>query len=338
MRRITQWQDSRNLLKTRILSMIAGDIGGTKSRLLWAAQPLHQPLRILFERNYESAKFADASALLRQFLHDAQRDAPPDLLCLALPGPLNLRRVELTNLNWIVDADALAGDLHIAEVRFVNDFQAAAAGVDVLQKTDLIVLNPGLIRLGATRVITGAGTGLGLAWMQADERGTYRTFASEGGHVDFAPANSQQSDLLQWLRQKQAHVSWERVLSGPGLEALYKFNYELNRGHTAELSLSASQIHAAALQHEPVAQDAVRLFGDIYAAWAGNLALLYRPQGGLYIAGGMAIHLQTWLGAEHFARLASDKGRMSDLVRTIPMYLITEPRLGVLGAARIAMS
>lgn len=338
MRRMTQWQDSRNLLKTRILSMIAGDIGGTKSRLLWAAQPLHQPLRILFEHNYESAKFTDASALLRQFMRDAQRETPPDLLCLALPGPLNQRRVELTNLNWTVDADVLAGDLRIAAVRFVNDFQAAAAGVDVLQKTDLIVLNSGLIRLGATRVITGAGTGLGLAWMQADEQGTYQMFASEGGHVDFAPANSQQSDLLLWLRQKQAHVSWERVLSGPGLEALYEFNCELNRVPTAKLSLSASQIHAAALQQEPVACDTVQLFSDIYAAWAGNLALLFRPQGGLYLAGGMAIHLQTWLAAERFARIVSDKGRMSDLVRSIPIYLITEPRLGVLGAVQIAMS
>ncbi|MHB0990331.1 MAG: glucokinase [Burkholderiales bacterium] len=337
MRRMKQWQDSRNLLETKILSLIAGDIGGTTSRLLWVARTYLQPPQILFERNYESAKFADASALLRQFMRDAQRETPPDLLCLALPGPLNQRRVELTNLNWTVDADSLAGELRIAEVRFVNDFQAAAAGVEVLQKTDLIVLNPGLVRLGATRVITGAGTGLGLAWMQADEHGTYQTFASEGGHVDFAPANSQQNELLQWLRQKHAHVSWERVLSGAGLEALYAFHYELNRGHAAESSLSASQIHAAALRQEPVASDTVQLFGDIYAAWAGNLALLYRPQGGLYLAGGMAIHLQHWLATEKFARQAADKGRMADLVRGIPIYLITEPRLGVLGAVQIAM-
>ena len=337
MRRMKQWQDSRNLLETKILSLIAGDIGGTTSRLIWVARTYLQPPKILFERNYESARFADASALLRQFMQDARRESPPDLLCLALPGPLNQRRVELTNLNWTVDADALAGELRIAEVRFVNDFQAAAAGVEVLQKTDLIVLNPGLVRLGATRVITGAGTGLGLAWMQTDEHGTYQTFASEGGHVDFAPANSQQNELLQWLRQKHAHVSWERVLSGAGLEALYAFNYELNHGRAAEHLLSASQIQAAALQQERVACDTVQLFGDIYAAWTGNLALLYRPQGGLYIAGGMAIHLQAWLATEKFVCQAADKGRMAELVRGIPVYLITEPRLGVLGAVQIAM-
>lgn len=338
MRRMAQWQDSRNLLETKILSMIAGDIGGTQSRLLWVARPFLQPLQTLFERNYESAGFADASALLRQFMSDAQRETPPDLLCLALPGPLNQRRVELTNLNWTVDADAIAGELHIADVRFVNDFQAAAAGVDVLQKSDMLVLNPGLMRPGATRVITGAGTGLGLAWMQAGLNGNYRTFATEGGHIDFAPANPLQSDLLHWLRQTYAHVSWERVLSGHGLEALYEFNRERHRGHTVEFPLNAAQIHAAALRQETVACDTVQLFADIYAAWAGNLALLYRPQGGLYIAGGMAIHLQSWLTAERFTRLASEKGRMSDVVRNIPMYLITEPRLGVLGAVRIAMS
>ncbi|HET9112492.1 MAG TPA: glucokinase [Burkholderiales bacterium] len=337
MRRMEQWQDSRNLLKTKILSLIAGDIGGTTSRLIWVARSYLQPPQILFERNYESAGFADASALLRQFMLDARRESPPDLLCLALPGPLNQRRVELTNLNWTVDADALALELRIAEVRFVNDFQAAAAGVEVLQKNDLIVLNPGLARPGATRVITGAGTGLGLAWMQADERGTYQTFASEGGHIDFAPADPQQSELLRWLRQKHEHVSWERVLSGAGLEALYAFNYERSHGHAAGFLLSASQIHAAAMQQEAVAYDTVRLFGDIYAAWTGNLALLYRPQGGLYIAGGMAIHLRSWLATENFARRAADKGRMADLVRSIPVYLITEPRLGVLGAVQIAM-
>ena len=338
MLRMTQWQDPRNIFKTRTLSLIAGDIGGTKSRLLWAVRSLHQPVRVLFERCYDSAKFADAGTLLRQFMRDAGRETPPEVLCLALPGPLELRRVELTNLNWTVDADALAGELHIDDVRFVNDFQAAAAGVDILQKTDLKVLNPGMVRLGAARVITGAGTGLGLAWMQADEKGIYRTFASEGGHIDFAPANPEHSDLLRWLRQKYAHVSWERVLSGPGLEALYEYNKEQSRGVAAEPLLSATQIHDAALRQEPVACAAVQMFGDIYAAWIGNLALLFRPQGGLYIAGGMAIHLQSWLAAERFVRLAADKGRMADLVRNTPVYLITEPRLGVLGAMRIAMN
>ncbi|MHB1678185.1 MAG: glucokinase [Sulfuriferula sp.] len=338
MRRLTQWHDTRDFFKTNAHSVIAGDIGGTKSRLLWAVQSMHQPLQVLFEQCYDSARFADATALLRQFMLDSGRQTPSSILCLALPGPLEQRRVVLTNLDWVVDADVLARDMVIPEVRFVNDFQAAAAGIDVLQKHDYLVLNPGLIRLGATRVITGAGTGLGLAWMQADRGGIYQTFASEGGHIDFAPANPQQSDLLLWLRQRYAHVSWERVLSGPGLEALYEFNYELTTGHAVSSPQTAAKIQAAALQNEPIACAAVQLFGDIYAAWIGNLILLYRPQGGLYIAGGMAIHLQSWLSNERFLRLATDKGRMADLVRNTPLYLITDPRLGVLGAMQIAIS
>ncbi len=221
---VKQWRDTQDFFNTRTRSVIAGDIGGTKSRLQWTAQAAGRPLRILFERWYDSAQFADAVLLLRQFMADAGREgAVPDLLCLALPGPVESRHVVLTNLDWVVDAEALGRDLAISDVRFINDFQAAAAGVATLHKTDYQVINPGLIRLGATRVITGAGTGLGVAWMQADHQGDYQTFASEGGHIDFAPINAQQCNALHWLQQRHRHVSWERVLSGAGLAALYEF-------------------------------------------------------------------------------------------------------------------
>jgi glucokinase len=343
MRAIVRWGDPHNFFKSRITHIIAGDIGGTKSWLVWFTQVSHQPPRLLFEQRYESGSFAGAGELLKTFMVESGHTLPPDVLCLALPGPVEQRRVTLTNLNWTVDADALGAELGIADVRFINDFQAAAAGVATLHKTDYEVLNAGLARLGATRVITGAGTGLGLAWMQADAHGEYQTYATEGGHIDFAPANAQQRELLSWMaaspdQQQFAHVSWERMLSGMGLAALYQFNYLLATGTTPSSVPDAAGIHAGAMRNEAIASAAVQMFADIYAAWIGNLALLYQPRGGLYIAGGMAIHLQAWFKGERFLQIAADKGRMAELVRQTPVYLITNPRLGVQGAMKVAGS
>lgn len=343
MRTIIRWKDPQDFLHTKIKSIIAGDIGGTKSWLVWFAQTPHQSSRVLFERCYESAKFSSVSALLQTFMAEAGRTTPPDILCLGLPGPVELGRVALTNLDWLADAELLKKELGIPDVRFINDFQAAASGVATLKKTDYWVLNAGLVRMGATRVITGAGTGLGLAWLQADKLGEYHTFSTEGGHIDFAPVNQQQCDLLNWLAASTetplaVHVSWERILSGMGLCSLYQFHQGTCKRPDTLKKPDASSIHAAALRQEPVALAAVQMFADIYAAWVGNLALLYQPRGGLYIAGGMAIHLQTWLKAERFLQIATDKGRMAELVRQTPIYLIANSRLGVQGAMKMASS
>lgn len=328
---ISQWHDTRNEMGTRTFNVVAGDIGGTKSWLVWFVQSWQQPQKILFERQYDSGQFVSAGALLTRFFLDAGRESPPDRLFLALPGPVDARQVRLTNLDWNVDADVLGRELGIADVRFVNDFQAAARGVETLNKSDLCVLNAGVPKLGGTRVITGAGTGLGVAWMQAENEGKYAVYASEGGHMDFAPANTEQSQMLAWLARRYGHVSWERVLSGGGLSALFEY-LSLQAGKPVLPSVEAAEIHARALQSEPTAQAAVQLFADIYAAWVGNLAVLYQPRGGLYLAGGVSIHLQDWLKQERFMRMAAEKGRMAELVLQTPVYLIINSRLGLQGA------
>lgn len=328
---ISQWHDARNEMGTRTLNVVAGDIGGTKSWLVWFVQSWQQPKKILFEQQYDSVQFASVRALLIRFFSDAGRESPPDSLYLALPGPVGARQVRLTNLTWVVDADVLSRELGIADVRLVNDFQAAARGVETLNKSDVYVLNAGIPKLGGTRVITGAGTGLGVAWMQADSAGRYAVYASEGGHMDFAPANAEQCRMLAWFEQRYGHVSWERLLSGGGLSALYEY-LGLQADQPMLSGVDAAQVHAFALQNEPVAQAAVQMFADIYAAWAGNLAMLYQPRGGLYLAGGVSIHLQDWLKRERFMLVATGKGRMAELVSQMPIYLITNFRLGLQGA------
>lgn len=325
-----RWQDAHNIMGTTLTNLVAGDVGGTKSWLSWVQLVWQQPARLVFEQRYTSADFPNATALLQQFLKDAAR-GKPDKLCLAVPGPVDNGQARLTNLNWDIHAAQLTAAFGVADTRLVNDFQAAAAGVEALHRDDWRVINPGVVRLGATRVITGAGTGLGVAWMQSDAQGQWRVYASEGGHMDFSPADAQQARLLAWLSKRYAgHVSWERVLSGDGLLALYQWLNE-EAGVLGQAS-QASEVHALALSGNRLANQAITLFCDIYAAWIGNLCVTFKPQGGLYIAGGVGIHLQNWMLTPRFVDIMTAKGRMASVVAVTPVMLVLNPRLGVLGA------
>jgi glucokinase len=320
------------------MELIAGDIGGTKSWLAWVTAASQGTQALRFERVYASADFVSAEELLRQFMADARVDGPPDSLLLALPGALHAQRATLTNLDWTLDATELRAALGIAAVRFINDFQAAAAGVATLTAADLVALNPQSPEPGGVRAITGAGTGLGLAFMLADANGRYQSFATEGGHVDFAPANAMQARLLERLRAEYGHVSWERVVSGLAMNDLYRFCCA-ERNHP----LPGETVDGAALAQragsgEAVAEAALELFIDLYGAWVGNVALMYQPRGGLYIAGGVAGHLQARMQSPRFMDAASDKGRMRSVVERTPIFLITCDRLGVQGAIESAFA
>ena len=331
-----QWHDPNNILGARPINCVAGDVGGTKSWLVWFIYRRLQPTELVFERSYSSTDFVSATALLLRFFADVGMHNTPQFVFLALPGPVDQQQATLTNLDWHLNATELAAELGVLDVQLINDFQAAAAGVETLHKSDYLTVNPGIARLGATRVITGAGTGLGVAWMQPDRAGQWQVFASEGGHLDFAPSNREQWAVLEWLTTRHGgHVSWERVLSGDGLSALYAFA-TLNTGH--ECNLPAVQIHALALQGDALAVQAIQQFADIYAAWLGNLVLMFQPRGGLYMAGGVTIHLQSWLSGERFVQHMSNKGRMTQLIAHTPVYLITNARLGVQGAMHRAIA
>ncbi len=313
------------------MELIAGDIGGTKSWLAWVASaPQGEQLR--FEKVYASTDFVSAEALLKQFVDDARSAAPPELLLLALPGALHGQRTSLTNLQWTLDAVELQRALGIAEVRFINDFQAAAAGVATLTAQDVVALNPQPAEPGGVRAITGAGTGLGLAFMLADASGHYQSFASEGGHIDFAPANALQTRLLEHLHAAYGHVSWERAVSGSAMNDLYRFSCVEQGQALPDIAFDGAALAASAEAGNAVAEAALDLFIDLYGAWVGNVALMVQPRGGLYIAGGVAGHLRARMQSPRFMAAATDKGRMRGVVERTPIFLITCNRLGVQGA------
>lgn len=314
------------------MELIAGDIGGTKSWLAWVTGTPDGAQQLRFERVYPSAAFATGDALIRQFVADSRQPAMPDCLLLALPGPVDAQRTTLTNLDWTLDAAAMQTALGIASVRFINDFQAAAAGVATLTPADVVALNSRPAEPGGVRAITGAGTGLGLAFMLADADGRYRSFATEGGHIDFAPANAMQARLLETLRAEYGHVSWERVASGSAMNDLYRFCCAERKRPLPDGMIAGAALAARAEAGDPDAGAALDLFVDLYGAWVGNVALLYQPSGGLYIAGGVAGHMMARMQSPRFMAAAADKGRMRGVVERTPIFLITCSRLGVQGA------
>lgn len=320
------------------MELIAGDIGGTKSWLAWATGEADGVQHLRFEQVYASAAFATADDLIRQFIADSKLTIVPDCLLLALPGPLHTQHVTLTNLDWTLEAADMGASLGIARVRFINDFQAAAAGVATLTAADVVALNPQPVEPGGVRAITGAGTGLGLAFMLADARGRYRNYASEGGHIDFAPANALQLRLLERLRATHGHVSWERAVSGLAMNDLYRFCCIEQNAAPPDAPVDGAALVARAGAGDAAVEAALDLFIDLYGAWVGNVALLVQPRGGLYVAGGMAVHLQVRMQSPRFIAAATDKGRMRGVVERTPIFLITNSRLGVQGAMATAFA
>lgn len=320
------------------MELIAADIGGTKSWLAWVTDTPEGGVQQRFERVYASAAFVTADDLIRQFMTDAQAEAAPDCLLLALPGPLHAQHVRLTNLDWTLDAADMRVTLGISSVRFINDFQAAAAGVATLTTDDVVALNPPPAEANGVRAITGAGTGLGLAFMLAGADGRYQDFPTEGGHIDFAPANAMQVRLLKHLRKKNGHVSWERAVSGSAMSDLYDFCCAELGCPPPDVPVDGPALTDRAGSGDAAAVAALDLFVDLYGAWVGNVALLYQPRGGLYVAGGIAVHLQDRLRSPRFMAAAADKGRMRGVVERTPIFLVTCNRLGVQGAIATALA
>ena len=358
--------------------LLAGDIGGTKALLQLVKKKANNETTLVDEKRFLCAEFDTLESILNNFLTDCHLNGQIEVACLGLPGPVNSRTVQLTNLPWVVDADKIEQACSIKRVDLINDFYAAANGVDVLRSEDIVVLHqPEALsncqQAVGNRLVVGAGTGLGVAPVFFDGN-NYAPLASEGGHFDFAPISSTQQFLLQWLWQKWEHVSYERVLSGPGLEVLYAFfdltdcpnsfclegsqNEDSQKLKKTTLSFSqninlgaiiaetvakeddliatrkytAEQVYLAAERGEPAAVKALTEFVTIYGSYIGAAALIWNAPGGIYLAGGIASKILHWMNKPYFLNAFLEKGRMSALVQTMPIYLVTDDKLGLKGA------
>ncbi len=316
---------------------LAGDIGGTKTLLqIFSAGGERTPL---LRKSYPSAGYGGLAEIVDEFLREAgERDIAA--ACFALAGPVSVRRVRLTNLPWEVDADALAARFGIAQVALINDFAAVGLGVAALEPADLLPLQRGEAQAHGVRVVVGAGTGLGVAWLswQGD---AYAVHPSEGGHIDFAPGDELQFALLQYLQQRHGHVSYERIVSGPGLVAIYEFLRDSGRGVPSSGLIAAINAGDAAAaiasfagaKDEAIAIQALDMFMQIYGAFVGNIALAALPHGGIYVAGGIAAKIAPQMQGGGFMHAFLDKGRFQGLLSALPLSIVNNPQIGLLGAS-----
>lgn len=324
--------------------IIAGDIGGTKTLLALFEPGVRAPR---FERRYDSHAQADFPSLLGQFLDDAREavGTRPQVAhaCFGIAGPVFGDRVKVTNLPWEIDANALERVFNFSRVRLLNDFASAAYGIEALGEDDFATLQPGEPIANAPRVVLGAGTGLGVAYMVTDGDG-YRVIAGEGGHAAFAPANEEQVALWRHVHAGANRVVLEHVLSGSGLARIYEF-LRAERRHPespivaremAEGDSAAAIARNAMDRKDPLAGAALDLFVAIYGAAAGDHALGVVARGGVFIAGGIAPKILPRIAAGGFLEAFNDKADFSAVARQMPVRVVTNEKLGLLGAAQCA--
>lgn len=321
--------------------ILVGDVGGTNARLALASESPERPALSRIER-LPSRDFPSLEAALASYL--ATVDLRVERACFAIAGPVRAGRVRTPNLPWVIDAEAVARAIGAREVLLLNDLAAYAHGIATLDAGDLATLHAGSADPEGNQALIAAGTGLGQAGLH--RIGTrYHPLASEGGHADFAPRNAVETALLDWLMRRHGRVSYERVLSGPGIVSLHEFLCDHERRPCppwlAEAKAegdAAAAIAAAGLSgSDETAVHALDLFAAILGAEAGNLALRMLATAGLFLGGGIAPRLQPLLSQGGFMATFLDKGRMRALLEAVPVSIVLDTDTGLRGAARAAL-
>lgn len=327
------------------MRVLAGDIGGTKT-LLRIAECSAGRCRAVREQRFDSGAYDGLSPIVREFLKP-EKKKKIRAACFGIAGPIREtargQSVKVTNLPWEIHGQELKRRFKFPRLRLINDFQAIGYGIEALGKKDLVVLQKGRAIKRGPRAVIGAGTGLGqgiLIW----NRDHYAPVATEGGHANFAPTNELQIELMRHLLKNTGRTSWELVLSGHGLAELYFFLKA--RGGTPESPSMAGMmqdgepaaaITRAALElNDPLANQALDLFVDIYGAQTGNLALTAGATGGVYIAGGIAPKIISRMTDGRFMRVFLSKGKMEKYVAAIPVQVVIDPKVGLTGAVLAA--
>jgi glucokinase len=324
--------------------IIAGDIGGTKTNVALFEVGEGRVGKPVAQHSYPSARFDSLEDILTDFVR-RHPQARITHACFGVAGPVVRGHVDATNLTWEVFDYKLAAAAGLPSVRLINDLEATAYGLGELGPEQLYTLNEGEGERAGHRALIAAGTGLGMAAIYFDGAG-YHPMPSEGGHMDFAPRDEREFEMLQYLREKiGGRVSYERVLSGMGIHNIYSFLRD--RGHGEEPAWLAEEIRtgdptaaisrAALAGRSELAATALDIFVGLYGAMAGNLALLLKSVGGLYVGGGIAPKIMPKLTDGTFMRNYEDKGRMSGLVKSIPVRVILDDKTALYGAARCAL-
>ena len=320
--------------------ILAGDIGGTKTNLALFAI-YGDKLALVVRKSFASQNYPSFEPLLREFV--AGTTATFTNACFGVAGPVIDGKSKTPNLPWALDADELAGVVSVDSVKLINDLEATAYGVLTLDPDEFVTLNDGAAQQESGMAIIAAGTGLGEAIIYWDGS-RYHPLASEGGHTDFAPRTSLEIEFLRYLITRFGHVSYERVVSGPGLGNIYSFFRDSNylpepawlRERLTREDPGVVISEVALAEKAEICVKALDLFVSIYGAEAGNLALKAKATKGVHVAGEIAPKIIKKLTDGTFMRAFTDKGRFSDFLSAIPVQVVLNDDAALLGAAYYA--
>ncbi|HEX4065981.1 MAG TPA: glucokinase [Acidobacteriaceae bacterium] len=322
--------------------ILAGDVGGTKVHLALYGFEHGQLVHVRDER-FPAHEFSGLEEIVRRFLSESASPAI-DAACFGVPGPVRGGRLKLTNLPWVLDGRQLSADLNITHLFLINDLEANGYGIPELTAEQIFTLNEGDAGVVGHRALVSAGTGLGegvLVWNGK----THVPMASEGGHSDFAARNRLEIDLLLYLTKKLGgRVSFERVVSGPGLTSIYCFLRDEKhmeepawlRDRMAEEDPNAVIGEVGESGKSELCAKTLEMFCAAYGAEAGNMVLKVLATGGMYLGGGIAPKILKTMQAGCFMQAFKDKGRLSDLLIQTPVRVILESRAALMGAAAYA--
>jgi glucokinase len=315
--------------------ILAGDIGGTKT-LLGLFDPITARPRAIVVQPFATLGFPDLPSMIREFLQsDAARRVVVSQACFGVAGPVIGQAAELTNVPWRVDAEHVATTFRLARVALLNDLQAMAYSIPVLQPSEVHALQAGEALRGGNIALIAAGTGLGEALLHNVD-GRFVPSPSEGGHADFSARTEREVELLRHLVARYGRADVEHVVSGRGLVNIHRAMHDASCAAAIDLDdpQAPAAISTAAIEHRcPACVETLDMFVEAYGAEAGNLALRSVSTGGLYIGGGIAPKILPALDTGVFMRAFRAKPPLQEMLQRMPVHVILNPEVGLLGAA-----
>src|SRR6266852_5398671 len=322
--------------------MLAAEIGATRTRL--AAFELEgSRLQRVTEKTYMSSDHSGLPEIMRDFI--VTEGIPVQSACFGVAGPVRNGVSKISNLPWIIDSRELGRQLKLNSVGLINDLEAYAYGIDALESKDFIALSEGSEDAEGNRAVISARTGLGVAGLYWDGF-RHHPFACEGGHADFAPRNNLEMELLGYLQKKYGRISYERILSGPGIKNIYDFlrdsrkseepewlRQQMDTSHDPPALISQLALEGRAA----ICDQCLSIFVSIFGAETGNAALKFMSTGGIFIGGSIAAKIVPKMKDPVFMQSFLDKGRMESLLKDMTVKIVLNDDCGIIGAARYTL-
>lgn len=310
--------------------ILIADIGGTNARFAIVAGPDETPVEA---RIVQTAGYPNIDDAIRATIIQGLGIQPRSAI-IAIAGPVDGDEISLTNFPWVVRPKVMFESLGLSDIVVLNDFEAQALAVIALGEEHLEQIGGGSIDPDAARVVLGPGTGLGVAGL-VKSRGRWIPIPGEGGHMDIGPRTARELEIFPHIEAIDGRISGEQILCGRGLVSTYRA-VALADGKQPHYSMPAEVTAAAADGSDPVAEEALALFATCLGRTAGDLALVFKSQGGVYLSGGIAQRIVPALRAANFRAAFEDKAPHTEMMRAIPIFVITNPLAALAGLAAYA--